>query len=169
LSEIGPSIVLTHSSTGIRGWLTGTKSDKVKAIVSYEPGAFVFPPGELPPPEPLADGTTRQVGREIPLSDFLKLTKMPIQMIWGDFIPDKLDPANVGPRRVLDTRRVNRLTSERMAKSINDHGGDAEVLRLPDIGITGNTHFMMLDTNNTRIAELLSEFLHKKALDGRKP
>jgi len=72
-------------------------------------------------------------------------------------------------RHVLDTRRVNRLTSERMAKSINDHGGDAEVLRLPDIGITGNTHFMMLDTNNTRIAELLSEFLHKKALDGRKP
>ena len=50
LAEIGPSIMLTHSSTGIRGWITAAKSANVAAIVSYEPGAVVFPEGEVPPP-----------------------------------------------------------------------------------------------------------------------
>jgi hypothetical protein len=32
--------------------ITGVKSDKVAAMVSYEPGAYVFPARELPPPMP---------------------------------------------------------------------------------------------------------------------
>ena len=66
LNEIGPSVVLTHSSTGIRGWITGIKSDKVAAIVGYEPGAYVYPEGELPPCIPRADGTCQVAGREVP-------------------------------------------------------------------------------------------------------
>ena len=168
LEEIGPSVMLTHSSTGIRGWITATKSDNVAAIVSYEPGSFVFPEGELPEPFEMADGTLRQRGRELPLSDFLKLTKMPIQIVWGDFIPTELDPANVGPRLTLETRRVALLTSELMVEAINRHGGDAQHLVLPEIGISGNTHFPMIDTNNRRIANLLSEYLQEKGLDGRR-
>jgi hypothetical protein len=167
LDEIGPSIMLTHSSTGIRGWITPAKTPNIAAIVSYEPGNFVFPEGELPPPFPLADGTLRQRGREIPLSDFMALTKMPIQIIWGDFIPAELDRANVGPRLTLDTRRVNLRTAELFVEAVNRHGGDAENVLLPDIGITGNTHFPMLDLNNVEIADLLSQFLHEKRLDRR--
>jgi hypothetical protein len=167
LDEIGPAVVLTHSSTGIRGWITATKSDKIAAIVSYEPGSFVFPEGELPPPFPLADGTERQRGREIPLEDFEKLTKFPIQIIWGDYIPKELDPANVGPRLSLDTRRVNLQTSQLMVDAINRHGGDAEQVILPDIGVTGNTHFPMLDTNNRKIARMLADYLKAKGLDKR--
>jgi hypothetical protein len=168
LREIGPSIMLTHSSTGIRGWITATKSSNVAAIVSYEPGNAVFPEGELPPPIERADGTLVPVGETVPMADFLKLTKMPIQIVWGDFIPDRLDPVNVGPRLTLDNRRINRIKSELMAEAINRHGGDAQVLRLPDIGIHGNTHFMMLDLNNVKIANLLSRFLREKGLDGRR-
>jgi hypothetical protein len=167
LDEIGPSVMLTHSSTGIRGWITPAKTSNVAGIVSYEPGAFVFPEGELPPPFRLADGTLRQVGREIPLSDFRTLTEMPIQIIWGDFIPAELDPANVGPRLTLDTRRVNLRTAELFVEAVNRHGGDAENVLLPEIGITGNTHFPMLDLNNVEIADLLSEFLRDKRLDRR--
>ena len=36
---------------------------------------------------------------------------------------------------------------------------------LPDLGITGNTHFPMSDLNNVQIADLLSEFLHRERLD----
>jgi hypothetical protein len=165
LKEIGPSIMLTHSSTGIRGWITATKSSNVAAIVSYEPGNAVFPEGEVPPPIQRADGALVPPGEVIPLSDFLKLTKMPIQIVWGDFIPDRLDPMNVGPRLTLDSRRINRIKSQLMVDAINRHGGDAQVLRLPDIGVRGNTHFMMLDLNNVRIANLLSQFLHEKGLD----
>ena len=75
--------MLTHSSTGIRGWITGIKSDKVAGIVSYEPGAVVFPEGEVPPCIPRADGTCQIPGRAVPLPDFLKLTKFPIQILWA--------------------------------------------------------------------------------------
>ena len=168
LGEIGPSVMLTHSSTGIRGWITGLKSDKVAAIVSYEPGAVVFPQGELPPPVPRADGATVVLGREVPLAEFKKLTRFPIQIIWGDYIPKTLDPANVGQRLTLDSRRINFLRSKLFVEAINRHGGDAQNLLLPDIGIHGNTHFPMLDLNNVQIADLLSQFLAGKGLDQRR-
>jgi hypothetical protein len=79
--------VLTHSSTGIRGWITGTKTANVAAIVSYEPGNAVFPEGEVPPPIRRVDGMMVPAGEVIPMADFMKLTKFPIQIVWGDYIP----------------------------------------------------------------------------------
>jgi hypothetical protein len=101
------------------------------------------------------------------MADFMKLTKIPIQILWGDFIPSKLDPNNVGPRLTLDSRRINLLRSQLMVEAINRHGGDAQNLVLPNIGIFGNTHFLMLDLNNVQIADLLSQFLREKGLDKR--
>jgi hypothetical protein len=167
LGEIGPAVMLTHSSTGIRGWLTAIKTANVAAIVSYEPGEAVFPEGELPAPIAMADGRFDSPGREVPLAEFQALTRFPIQIVWGDFIPRDIDPVNVGPRATLDNRRRNLVRSQLMAAAINRHGGDAEVVLLPDIGIFGNTHFPMLDTNNGDIADLLSEFLAAKGLDSR--
>ena len=167
LDEIGPSIMLTHSSTGIRGWITATKTDNVAAIVSYEPGDFVYPAGELPPPIPVAGGGEQIPGREIPMEDFLKLTRFPIQIIWGDYIPTEIDPSHVGPLATLDSRRRNVRKAQLMVEAINRHGGDAEHVLLPDIGVFGNTHFPMLDLNNVQIADLLSEFLAEKGLDRR--
>ena len=165
LDEIGPSVVVTHSSTGIRGWITATKTANVAAIVSYEPGDFVYPQGELPEPIPMANGERHPAGREIPLDDFLSLTRVPIQIVWGDYIPRDIDPANVGPLATLDFRRRNVVRAELMVEAINRHGGHAENVLLPDIGITGNTHFPMLDTNNVEIADLLSAFLASQGLD----
>jgi len=167
LDEIGPAIMVTHSSTGIRGWITAIKSANVAAIVSYEPGDFVYPAGELPDPIPMSSGGMQVPGREVPLEDFLALTRMPIQIVWGDYIPRDLDPANVGPLNTLDSRRRNVLRAQLMVEAINRHGGDAENVILPDIGIRGNTHFPMLDLNNVEIADLLSTFLADKGLDRR--
>src|SRR5262249_8982639 len=74
LDEIGPSILFTHSGSGSRGWLTALKSPKVQSIVSFEPVIYVFPTGELPPP---VAGGRPQI--EVPLAEFLKLTKIPIE------------------------------------------------------------------------------------------
>ena len=167
LDEIGPAIMLTHSSTGIRGWITATKTDNIAAIVSYEPGDFLYPEGELPPPIPMADGSEQIPGREIPMEDFLKLTQFPVQIVWGDYIPTEMDPNHVGALATLDFRRRNVIKAELMVEAINRHGGDAENLVLPDIGIRGNTHFPMLDLNNVEIANLLSAFLTEKGLDRR--
>ena len=167
LNELGPSVLLTHSSTAIRGWITATKTANVAAIVSYEPGDAVFPEGEMPPPIPRADGMMIAPGRAIPMTDFLKLTKVPIQILWGDYIPSALDKVNVGPRLTLDNRRVNVQRAKLMVEAINRHGGSASNMMLPDIGVRGNTHFPMLDLNNVKIADLLSEFLREKGLDKR--
>ena len=167
LGEIGPSVLLTHSSTGIRGWMTATKSSNVAGIVSYEPGDVVFPEGEVPPPIPRADGMMVTAGRAVPMSDFLKLTKMPIQIVWGDYIPATMETINAGPRLSLDNRRVNVMRAKLMVDAINRHGGHAVNIMLPEIGIRGNTHFPMLDLNNVRIADLLSTFLADTRLDRR--
>jgi len=168
LDEIGPAIMVTHSSTGIRGWIAAMKSNQAAAIVSYEPGDFVYPEGELPPPLPTADGRMQSPGREVPLEEFLALTRLPIQIVWGDYIPKVLDPSHIGPLATLDSRRRNVVRARLMVDAINRHGGDAQNLRLPDIGITGNTHFPMLDLNNVEIADVLSAFLEEKGLDERK-
>jgi hypothetical protein len=51
--------------------------------------------------------------------------------------------------------------------TLKAHGGDAEVLVLPEIGVFGNTHFAFSDLNNVKIADLLSQYLHTKGLDRR--
>ncbi len=51
---------------------------------------------------------------------------------------------------------------------VNEMGGDAEVVYLPERGIKGNTHLLMLDLNNEQIADLFSDFLSQKGLDTRK-
>jgi pimeloyl-ACP methyl ester carboxylesterase len=144
--KVGPAILITHSASGGPGWYTAMRApQKVVAVVAYEPVGFVFPEGEVP------EGETSVV----PLSDFRKLTRIPIQIIWGDFIDS--GPLN---RTILERSR-------RFAETINRHGGDAEVIHLPDVGIHGNTHFPFADLNNHEIADLLSRFLHQKGLDRR--
>jgi len=168
LNEVGRSVVLTHSSTGIRGWITGTKTANIAAIVSYEPGNAVFPEGEVPPPIRRVDGMVVPAGEVIPMADFMKLTKFPIQIVWGDYIPVRSDPVNIGPRLTLDARRVNVERAKLMVAAINRHGGQATNIMLPEMGITGNTHFPMMDLNNVRIADLLSSFLAEHKLDARR-
>jgi hypothetical protein len=48
---------------------------------------------------------------------------------------------------------------------VNRHGGDVTVVHLPEIGISGNTHFLMSDMNNLQIADQMSKFLLEKKLD----
>jgi hypothetical protein len=51
------------------------------------------------------------------------------------------------------------------ADAVNRRGGDVTVVHLPEAGIRGNTHFPFSDLNNLEIANLLSQFLQKKAFD----
>jgi hypothetical protein len=47
----------------------------------------------------------------------------------------------------------------------NSRGGDVTLVHLPEIGIQGDTHFPMSDTNNIQIADQMSKFLSEKELD----
>jgi pimeloyl-ACP methyl ester carboxylesterase len=158
----GPSILVTHSQGGGPGWHTAIKSDKVRAIISYEPGSgFVFPIGEAP--ETMPSGTGNLAPEEIPLADFLKLTRIPIIIYYGDNIP--ADFSRPSEYQGEDNWRVRLEMAKRWAEAVNRHGGDAQVVHLPELGVFGNTHFPFSDLNNIQIADLMSGFLREKNLD----
>ena len=160
-AKIGPGILLTHSASGAPGWLAALKSANVKALVSYEPTAFTFPEGEVPPALPTAyDGVPQSPGPAVPLAEFMKLTRIPIQVIYGDNIPagPSLLP---GPERW----RLRLIYAQQFVDTLNRHGGDAQLLHLPRVGVYGNTHFPFSDLNNVKIADLLSKYLNKNGLD----
>ncbi len=156
--KIGPGILVTHSHSGGMGWRTAIKSRNVRAIVAYEPGSnFVFPSGEVPPPMPSSAGPLEAIG--VPLSEFMRLTKIPIIIFYGDNIPER-PSANPGQ----DYWRVRLAMARLFRDAVNRRGGDVTLVHLPDTGIHGNTHFLFSDLNNLEIAELMSGFLEKKGL-----
>lgn len=158
-NKIGPAVFVTHSQGGGLGWLTAIKSPNVRAIVSYEPGSgFVFPEGEVPAPLPSSGGTLTAIG--VPKAEFLKLTRIPIVIYYGDFIPDK--PSEYPGQ---DGWRVRLEMARKWRDAVNRYGGDVTVVHLPEIGIRGNTHFPFSDLNNVQIADLMSRFLAQKRLD----
>jgi pimeloyl-ACP methyl ester carboxylesterase len=157
--KTGPAILFSHSQAGGPGWLTAIKSRNVRAIVALEPGSgFIFPTGELPPAMPSAAGTLSP--EAVPLADFQKLTRLPIVIYYGDNFP--VEPT---AERGQDNWRVRLAMAKLWVDAINKHGGDAQLVRLPEIGIRGNTHFLMSDLNNVQIADLVSKFLADKKLD----
>lgn len=159
LDKIGPAILFTHSQAGGPGWLTAIKNRNVKTIVAFEPGSsFAFPEGEVPAPIRNAFDTVE--GAAVPMSQFMALTRLPIRIFYGDYIPDRpIDmPAQDSWRARLQMARLWRDT-------VNKHGGDVTVVHLPEIGIKGNTHFPFSDLNNVQIADLVSKYLAEKGLD----
>ncbi|MBN2000579.1 alpha/beta fold hydrolase [candidate division KSB1 bacterium] len=157
--KIGPGILVTHSHSGGMGWLTAIRNQNIKAIVSYEPGSgFLFPKGKVPVPKPSSGGTLE--GAAVPLTEFMQLTKIPIVIYYGDFIPNEPDP-NPGQ----DGWRVRLEMARFWSDAVNKYGGDVTVTHLPEIGIKGNTHFPFSDLNNIKIADLMSEWLKNKGLD----
>jgi hypothetical protein len=160
--KIGPAVLVTHSASGVLGWLAAIKSRNVKAIVAYEPAQFVFPEDELPPTPPPLAGISPNL--PVPRADFAKLAKIPIQIIFGDNIP-----ASASPIPGLERWRQRlQVTGAAFRDAVNRRGGDVSYLHLPDIGVYGNTHFPFSDLNNLRIADLMSQYLHHKGLDKRK-
>lgn len=157
--KIGSAILVTHSHSGGMGWLTAIENQNVKAIISYEPGSgFVFPEGELPQAIESSAGPLEAVG--IKKEDFLKLTKIPIVIYYGDNIPEKLDKDNPG----ADGWRARLEMARIWVKTINKYGGDASVVHLPEVGVKGNTHFPFSDLNNIEIADLMENWIQEKGL-----
>ncbi|WGQ10508.1 alpha/beta fold hydrolase [Pedobacter gandavensis] len=159
--KIEAGILITHSQGGGPGWLTAIKNEKVKAVVAYEPySGFVFPAGELPKPIKSTGLFGELKASVIPLSDFIKLTRIPIVIYYGDHIAK--EPSKVWN---MDHWRSGLEMARIWVATINKHGGNATVVHLPEIGIHGNTHFLFADLNNVEVADVLSSWLRKNNLD----
>lgn len=150
VDKIGPTVALTNSAGGLRALLTAMKSNNIAGIVAYENVGYVYPEGEGPgtPQGPFGP-------IEVPLEEFKKLTRFPMQMVWGDYTDQS------------DRYRPTVEESRRFVEIVNKHGGKAELLLLPEAGLRGNTHIPFADLNNVAVADLLSRFLSQHGLDKR--
>lgn len=158
--QIGSAIFVTHSQGGPVGWRTLLKTDNITAIVSYEPvGGIPFPEGQVPEEGKIRTLSNKTEGIEVPMSDFMKYTKIPIIIYYGDNLPE----TDERPELYEWTRRLHLM--RKWAKMLNDLGGDVTVIHLPEIGLHGNTHFPFSDLNNVEVANLLSKWLQEKGLD----
>ena len=157
--KVGASILVTHSQGGGSGWAAIMKSPNLKAVVSYEPGSnFVFPENEVP--EAIFNKFNPLKAYGVPMEEFKKLTRLPIIIYYGDYIPDSPDEI---PAR--DYWRACLQMANKWAETVNKYGGDVTVVHLPKVGIKGNTHFPFSDLNNVEIADHLSAWLKEKQLD----
>ena len=90
---------------------------------------------------------------------FTELTKKPIVIYFGDYIPESnattLGGSNWEVRLKMAREFVN---------AVNRHGGNAKLVELPKIGIRGNSHFLMQELNNDVIAAHVAKWLQQNNL-----
>jgi pimeloyl-ACP methyl ester carboxylesterase len=170
LDRIGPAILLTHSQSGLFGWVIAeARPNLVKGIIAVEPSG--------PPFENAVTGTTK--ARAWGVTD-IPMTYDPPVSAAADLKTQKQDKAD-GPDLVACTlqaepaRKLTNLASiptlvvasEASYHAVYDHctarflqqaGVPAEFLQLADAGIRGNGHMVMLELNNLEIAAQLAKW-----------
>jgi pimeloyl-ACP methyl ester carboxylesterase len=129
LDRIGPAIVVVHSQSGVYGI----------DVVKQRPDrvrALVSIEGGC---ENLSAADASAYFRNVPFVS-----------VWGD--------NSVGAKNTVngDKRREGCVQA---ANAIRSAGGRASVLMLPDIGMRGNSHMLMMDRNNREIADVLRKWI----------
>jgi pimeloyl-ACP methyl ester carboxylesterase len=80
------------------------------------------------------------------------LKDVPVLMMFGDNVD--LHPRWVAYRKLdLD-----------YAAAVRAAGGKVDVINLPDLGITGNSHMVMMDRNNDAVADVIDKWLADRGL-----
>lgn len=153
--KIGPAIFIPpHSQGGPVGWRTLLKTNNIRAIVAYELGGGIpFPEGQVPEEGRVLLLSKKTEGIKVPMSDFMKYTKISIVVYYGDNLP----ATDERPEIYEWTRRLHLMCQ--WAEMLNGLGGNVTVIHLPEIGLHGNTHFPMSDLNNVEVADCLSKWL----------
>lgn len=117
----------------------------------WSPVLFYFLKNELPAVEETTSPFPA-AGTPVSMADFLKLTKIPIVVYFGDNISTSDTPLeNWG----LDNWRTRLNLALKWREVMKKYGGNAEIVYLPDVGIFGNTHFLMADLNNLEVANAM--------------
>ena len=177
LERIGPSIVLTHSRSGPFGWLVAdARPDLVRAILAVEPNGppfFDVPPSAATPTFVRAWGIAYAKLRfdppvELPAS----LAPEPETATDGPDMERCSLPT--GAKRTLPALQrmpILILVSEASyharydqctARFLVQNGVQPDYVRLPDVGIHGNGHMMMLEKNSDQVAKVLTDWLDQR-------
>jgi pimeloyl-ACP methyl ester carboxylesterase len=175
LDRIGPAVLLTHSQAGVIGWsVADARPSLVKGILAIEPsGPPIRENISKGAPDFFEDGgvtrpwgvTRGKVAYEPPAEGAgdLKLVRQE-QADAPGLVRCFLQAEPARQLRHLRGIPILILTSESSYHAPYDHctakfleqaGVKNTFVRLPDVGIRGNGHMMMLEKNNLEIAALL--------------
>ena len=92
---------------------------------------------------------------DVSKTDVSAFKNIPFLFVWGDFLGEEY----CSDRFTWIGNFAYAGTMRNLHKQILQMGGDSTWLHLPEIGIRGNTHAMMLEDNSQQIADLVCDWL----------
>ncbi|MES2626331.1 MAG: alpha/beta fold hydrolase [Pseudomonadota bacterium] len=147
LDKTGPAILVTHSAGGISGWWALDQNPaNVAGVIAIEPAGA----------NPLGNGVRSGLTFEPELAAGFAPTKD----------ADGCDmQANANPSRLSNyvDKPIHIVGAEMgliagipcAVKALTQAGVNVKYTFLPDLGFTGNGHFMMAETNNGELAQVI--------------
>jgi pimeloyl-ACP methyl ester carboxylesterase len=188
LDRIGPAVLLIHSQSGAFVWPIADKRPAlVKAILAVEPSG---PPAHdiefKGAPDWFEDAAHTKAGGlvDVPLTYDPPVTETsPLRFVREDAAekPDLVRcwAQQEPPRKLVNLQNIPILivTSEASYHASYDHctvrflaqaGVKSTFIRLPEVGIHGNGHMMMLEKNSDAIAKVMVDWLDRALPGGPK-
>jgi pimeloyl-ACP methyl ester carboxylesterase len=164
LDKIGPAIIQVHSAGGPFSWLVANERPAlVKAIVNVEGAGMPFGAGagwgltDVPLVyDPPASDPKEIATREVAASGVTPAYKLQTEPA------RKLKNLQGIPIVMVTAESSGRTQGPPVVAFLKQAGCDAEELQLKDKGILGNGHFMMLETNNRQVFDVIREWVEAK-------
>lgn len=127
-AEVKNAVLVSHSQSGAFPLETALRSPEgIRGMVLLEPG-----------------GTGSGYSDE----QIKRLSRIPLLIIFGDNLTNETGmPGHVWQNSFEGWSRL--------AEAINRTGGKATVIHMPDLGIRGNSHMLMMDKNSHQIADIV--------------
>jgi pimeloyl-ACP methyl ester carboxylesterase len=92
-------------------------------------------------------------------AQIVKLAKIPTLVVFGDHLGDVPASTANWPAALASCQKY--------VDAINQAGGDATMLHLPDAGVFGNSHMMFQDKNNLQVGDMVLAWIDQHV--GGKP
>jgi hypothetical protein len=132
--QLNGAVIMGHSESGLYPIQAALHNPAgIRGLVDIEPGGCN------------ATGWTDQ--------QIATLASVPILVVFGDHLGD------IAPGSSTGISVANLTNCQAFATRVNAAKGNVTVLHLPDVGVFGNSHMMMLDKNNLQVADLILNWI----------
>jgi pimeloyl-ACP methyl ester carboxylesterase len=149
-AKIGGAVLMGHSESGFYPELAALQNPAgLRGLISIEAPACA--PGL---------GNVTGGGSTLSPAQIAKLAKIPTLVVFGDHLDDASTSSTVNWPAAL-------ASCQKYVDAINQAGGDATMLHLPDAGVFGNSHMLFQDKNNLQVGDLVLAWIDQHV--GGKP
>lgn len=126
--KVSGAVLLGHSESGFYPELTALgNSESLRALISMEP--------------------TGCSAKTLSQEQIATLARIPTLVVFGDHIADVPASFINWPAALADCKLY--------VAEINQAGGDATMLHLPEAGVLGNSHMLFQDKNNLEVGDMI--------------